>query len=299
MIYVICDLTSRGTECSTGVVHLGNVAAVQNHSRTNLITVALILGLIWVLSLTLTSSMRKEILGPMERIVKILEALIHNPLGSMDEQKRKIAETEKLNAELKAGMVKDQPRDKEIKEKVLGALAPRSRKGARGSVIGSLLATLPNTKKRQSLVENVYEVEKAIVRVGNLLQLGLGEAGVEIISGNIKDGKMVFDRGGKLLRAIFGFCDIRNFTDCTEVLQADIVKLVNGVARHIHTCTIENFGAPNKNIGDAFLLVWQPKGDICISTVADASLRSYVRAIIQMQMCKELRRWEVSLYLFY
>ncbi len=276
-----------------GVVHLGNVAAVKNNSRTNLITVALILGLIWVLSVTLTSSMRKEILGPMERIVKILEALIHNPLGSMDEQKRKIAETEKLHAELRSGMVEDKT---EIKEKVLGALVSGPRKGARGSVLGSLLATLPNTRKRQSLVENVYEVEKAIVRVGNLLQLGLGEAGVEIISGNIKDGKMVFDRSsGKLLRAIFGFCDIRNFTDCTEVLQADIVKLVNGVARHIHTCTIENFGAPNKNIGDAFLLVWQPKGDICISRVADASLRSYVRAIIQMQMCKELRRWEVSL----
>ena len=32
--------------------------------------------------------------------------------------------------------------------------------------------------------------------------------------------------------------------------------------RHIHKCTLDNYGAPNKNIGDAFLLVWKPKGNI-------------------------------------
>ena len=71
----------------------------------------------------------------------------------------------------------------------------------------------------------------------------------------MKNGDMVFDRGGELVHAIFGFCDIRNFTDCTEVrvcprfligkeflllvadtrkrqvLRADIVNLVNAVAR--------------------------------------------------------------------
>jgi len=103
---------------------------------------------------------------------------------------------------------------------------------------------------------------------------------------------MVLNQSGKLVHAIFGFCDIRNFTDCTEVLQADIVKLVNGVARHVHMCTADSYGAPNKNIGDAFLLVWKPKGDMSISDVADSSLRSYVRVIIEMQMCDALRRLE-------
>ena len=103
---------------------------------------------------------------------------------------------------------------------------------------------------------------------------------------------MVLNRSGNLVHAIFGFCDIRNFTDCTEVLRADIVKLVNSVARHVHMCTSESYGAPNKNIGDAFLLVWKPKGEMSISAEADASLRSYVRALIQIQMCEELRRLE-------
>lgn len=47
-----------------------------------------------------------------------------------------------------------------------------------------------------------------------------------------------------------------------QVLRADIVSLVNCIARHVHTCACENYGAPNKNIGDAFLLVWKPKGDV-------------------------------------
>jgi hypothetical protein len=38
-----------------------------------------------------------------------------------------------------------------------------------------------------------------------------------IVRANMKNGDMVFDRGGELVHAIFGFCDIRNFTDCTEV----------------------------------------------------------------------------------
>jgi hypothetical protein len=46
------------------------------------------------------------------------------------------------------------------------------------------------------------------------------------------------------------------------VLRADIVQLVNAVAKHVHACTADNFGAPNKNIGDAFLLVWKPKGQV-------------------------------------
>ena len=138
----------------------------------------------------------------------------------------------------------------------------------------------------------VYEVEKAIDRVGVLLRLGLGEAGAKIISQSMQAGKLDIDKGGEIVQAIFGFCDIRNFTDCTEVLRADIVRLVNAVAVHVHTSAAENHGAANKNIGDAFLLVWKPKGHLDISTAADASLRSYIRVIIALQTCPQLRRIE-------
>lgn len=61
--------------------------------------------------------------------------------------------------------------------------------------------------------------------------------------------------------AIFGFCDIRRFTDATEVLQEGVMEFVNTIAHIVHTAVATRGGAANKNIGDAFLLVWKlPKG---------------------------------------
>ncbi len=57
------------------------------------------------------------------------------------------------------------------------------------------------------------------MKVGALLAVGFGEAGSEIIADNIKkDGGVDPLIPGKKILAIFGFCDIRNFTDATEVL---------------------------------------------------------------------------------
>ncbi len=57
--------------------------------------------------------------------------------------------------------------------------------------------------------------------------------------------------------AIFGFCDIRNFTDTTEVLQTEVMVFVNQVAEVVHSMVDRFQGSANKNIGDAFLLVWK------------------------------------------
>lgn len=62
---------------------------------------------------------------------------------------------------------------------------------------------------------------------------------------------------GQKLVAIFGFCDIRNFTDATEVLQKDVMYFVNNIGEIVHTIVDRFLGAANKNIGDAFLLVWK------------------------------------------
>ena len=250
-------MTIRELYSGTGMLHLGNVHRVKSECWTTLITIWTILSLIIILHFTLTKSMRNEILRPMEHIVRIIDGLIEGSDEPMqDTFRRNVSFLQKMRLRLFKNHVH----------------------------------TTAETKKH----EEVYEIEKAVLRVGNLLRLGLGEAGAKIITSNMKDGEMVYERGGRLVHAIFGFCDIRNFTDCTEVLRANIVNLVNGVAKHVHTCVLDNYGAPNKNIGDAFLLVWKPKGEVGISTVADSSLRSYVRAIIQMQMCKELHRWEAK-----
>lgn len=101
-------------------------------------------------------------------------------------------------------------------------------------------------------------LENTFVKIGILLALGFGEAGAQIISSNIKSGGDVDPLiKGQKIAAIFGFCDIRNFTDATEELQEGVMLFVNELAKIVHS-TVDHFsGAANKNIGDAFLVVWK------------------------------------------
>ena len=108
---------------------------------------------------------------------------------------------------------------------------------------------------------NEYEpavLEKIIVKIGTLLAIGFGEAGSDIIAINMKRSGTVdpMMEGVKIV-AIFGFCDIRHFSDVTEVLKKDVMIFVNEVAEIVHNLVNEHLGAANKNIGEAFLLVWK------------------------------------------
>ena len=92
--------------------------------------------------------------------------------------------------------------------------------------------------------------------------LGFGEAGNQVFSKILQTNSMNFDffKEAKVVFAVFGFCDIRNFTDVTEVLKEDVLVFVNTVAQIVHSEVSDSQGAANKNIGDAFLLVWKLKG---------------------------------------
>ena len=92
------------------------------------------------------------------------------------------------------------------------------------------------------------------------MALGFGEAGSQIIGSNIGAGGDVDPLlAGQKVQGIFGFCDIRNFTDSTEVLQTDVMLFVNQIAEITHSVVDKHGGSANKNIGDAFLLVWKFK----------------------------------------
>lgn len=78
------------------------------------------------------------------------------------------------------------------------------------------------------------------------MAVGFGDAGAEIIADNMRSGgdlnPMV---PGQKVTAIFGFCDVRQFTDATEILQvphgktADVVRLASSLMyvcpRHLST----------------------------------------------------------------
>jgi len=153
-------------------------------------------------------------------------------------------------------------------------------------------------------------LEKTILKLGALLALGFGEAGSNIIAQNMsKSGDVDPMIPGKKVMAIFGFCDIRQFTDATEVLQEGVMVFVNEIAEIVHGTINEFSGAANKNIGDAFLLVWKIPEDGVevdpndasnlqlkhqspkVSALADMSVLSFVKVLAGINKSKKLDKY--------
>ena len=64
-------------------------------------------------------------------------------------------------------------------------------------------------------------------------------------------------KDGEKIVGIFGFVDIRKFSDTTDALSEDIIVYVNQIAEIIHSIVDDYLGAANKNVGDSFLVVWR------------------------------------------
>lgn len=99
-----------------------------------------------------------------------------------------------------------------------------------------------------------------ILRIGSLMKVGFGSAGVEIIRNNLRKGQsknvLILSSEGSTVSCIFLFCDIRQFTNATESLQEEVFVFTNQIAAVVHSICHSYGGAANKNIGDAFLLSW-------------------------------------------
>ena len=105
-------------------------------------------------------------------------------------------------------------------------------------------------------------IQIAIQKITSLLRVGFGVAGAEIISMNMRmdaGGSSGLDPmiPGKRMYAIFGFCDIQEFDMCTEKLKDEIMTFVNSVARIVHEEVTRWGGSCNKNLGNAFLMIWR------------------------------------------
>ena len=105
-------------------------------------------------------------------------------------------------------------------------------------------------------------IQLAIEKITALLRIGFGVAGAEIISSNmtVEGGGSAFLNPmipGKRVYALVGFCDIMSFDLCTEKLEDEIMTFVNIVARIVHDEVTRWGGTCNKNLGNAFLMVWR------------------------------------------
>ena len=152
-------------------------------------------------------------------------------------------------------------------------------------------------------------VEYAILKLGTLLVLVFGQAGNNVIYSNISNihaENIDVETVGIKSTAIFGFCDIRNFTDLTEILEEDIMVFVNTVAKLVHSTAVRFMGSANKNIGDAFLLVWplpeecrinseasgspeETKTNIFLERYAECALAATVDIIMQLSVASDVQ----------
>jgi len=115
-----------------------------------------------------------------------------------------------------------------------------------------------------------FETEQlinAITKIADLLRKCWGVAGAGIISSNLartKDGKtVVFNPTvpGKRVYALFGFVAISEFNELLRALDRDVMILINDVAQVVHDevyrWALGEHGQCNKNLGNAFLMVWR------------------------------------------
>ena len=68
---------------------------------------------------------------------------------------------------------------------------------------------------------------------------------------------------------------------------------VNTIADIVHRAVKENEGAPNKNIGSAFLLVWRMSDmnhSRTADTIADSALKSFIRASLEVRASEHLQK---------
>jgi len=131
-------------------------------------------------SMFLSKNVEDILVSKIETMYKIIKKISKNPLKAAQMEEKEAFAIEKLRQE---GHLKE-------------------------------LAVLHEEEKMETSI-----LEKLIVKLGALLSVGFGEAGSEIIAENIKKGGSVNPLiPGKKILAIFGFCDIRNFLEVTEVL---------------------------------------------------------------------------------
>jgi len=170
---------------------------------------------------------------------------------------------------------------------------------------------LKNNKKPVKMMETEI-LEQLIIKIGALMALGFGEAGSEIIAKNMEQSKGDVDPlvPGKRQLCIFGFCDIRQFADLTEILEQDIMIFTNEIALVLHSSVDENLGITNRNLGDVFVLVWKFPEEVTmkdatktktlipghpfIPQYSDLALISYIKMISELNRNKTLLKYNYN-----
>jgi len=189
-------------------------------------------------SLMFTNDANRLVLRPVEKMIGRIEAIRDKPLLAMK-------------------MADDEFKAEEIAKERL----QRARKKPWNRIcweISRLSAT-----SRNEVMETVI-LEKTIIKLGSLLALGFGEAGADIIGKNMSGSDSAGVNAmvpGRKCECIVGVMRVRDFSTATEVLQSKVMMFSNQIAEIVHGVCNEFHGAPNKNTGETFLVIWKQSED--------------------------------------
>eukprot|EP00887_Chlorella_sp_A99_P003219 scaffold9.g3219.t1 len=243
--------------------------AILDMARTTFIILMLVVG-----ALLFIRDNDRLVLEPLERMVRKVKLVSENPLAKHRVDK---AETraQKLQARLSITLAR-------------GGRAGEAHGGGDPQQGRAMLLQSISLQAAKQLETSI--LENSLNKICSLLSVGFGEAGAEVIANNIRStGDLNPMVAGQRVAAIYGFCDIRAFTDATEVLQEEVMEFVNSIAKIVHVEVALHGGAANKNIGDAFLLVWKlpglssKRGSVISTRASRVSVASMRNSMAQQQ----------------
>lgn len=207
--------------------------AQQESGFSILLTVVVVVLLIGA-SMVFSADSNRLVLQPVEKMMQRVEAIKDNPLVAMK-------------------MADDEFRMEQVLK------AKHSKRGLFERLYKDFILCEKCSKGVSDSLETVV-LEKTIIKLGSLLALGFGEAGVNIIGSNLGGtgssgiNAMV---PGRPVECILGVIRVANFAVATEVLQTKIMTFGNQIAEIVHGVAHEFQGASNRNNGDWFLVIWQ------------------------------------------
>jgi len=216
------------------IAHFGQVNNDKNFALCGILQTTFLL-LVLVSGITLMGNdMKKLVVNPVKNMLKDVQKLAHDPFyfwEMYDHGQTKSTAAEEEESSVAPEISDEQSSDFEGKTVWNDGLPPE---------------------------HEIVALQNTVVKISQLLALGFGRAGWNIIRKTVSGGlnKIDFIRSGTRMNGIFMFSDIRNFTDITECLDKNVTVFVNDIAEIVHSMTVQYQGATNKNVGDAFLSAW-------------------------------------------
>jgi hypothetical protein len=214
-----------------------------------------------IASLSFSTTTNKLVLNPVEQMITRVTAIRENPLIAM-----RMADDEF-----------------KLEEKQRAQLLNREQRVGLRSVGAKLVQCYKGDGTKQEPMETVV-LEKTIIKLGSLLALGFGIAGVNIIEQNLacsdSAGVNVMIPGMKV-QCIVGKLRINNFSIATEVLQEKVMTFANQIAEIVHGVVVQYWGYANKNNGESFLVIWRTSelDQATVKKYADMSMLAFAKIL--------------------